>query len=269
MIGTQALVQSGAFATTETVGDVTRLREGTWEYRSEMSDKRVSGTLTLVVNADQRSDGSSTIWGTSTVRGDDGTWEGTWTGGIMREGAEGFLHEVLRGTGAYEGLTLDRSGWFSPADADGMLGTPVAVSGWIEEADGSPVEGTSRAAWQGRIPVVGPATFVREWVWEMEMSDPRVSGTLSQDPVPNFELRDDASVDFSAEFVITSDEGTWVCDDATGTREGPDGARHYAHCLAEGTGAYAGLVYDSQWFFIEPLEPGDVHIATGWIGPAS
>jgi hypothetical protein len=68
----------------------------------------------------------------------EAAWEGTWTGGIARDGAGGILHEILRGTGAYNGLTYERSGWFSPADPDGMLGTPITVTGWIEATDGSP-----------------------------------------------------------------------------------------------------------------------------------
>lgn len=106
--------------------DVQRLPGGTFEvedrifqYRNypvggsghQFSDPRLTGYLISDWNWDVQSSGDRPIpaWGTITIAGDDGSWQGAFTG-IRGSGFEPVdVRAVLFGDGAYEGLcaTLD------------------------------------------------------------------------------------------------------------------------------------------------------------------
>ena len=135
----------------------------------------------------------------------------------------------------------------------------------------------------GRVPVVGTSTFVREdadstqtqagdvleardgvWVYDTVMSDERVSGTSTV--TWNYDMYPTGIADMWGTMVLTNDGGTWegewvgsIHSDGTHTTYGP----------LTGTGDYAGLSYT---YFNVFEEPGGEFVGrdagmTGWIGP--
>ena len=98
---------------------LTGRREGTKRvvctYRQESSDPRLSGTVDIVINVDERQgDRSASMWGTSRLRNQGGTWVGRWTGGIAGRAAwrrrAQPAYGTAKGTGDYAGLVA-RGGW--------------------------------------------------------------------------------------------------------------------------------------------------------------
>ena len=78
---------------------------------SEMSDPRLTGTVTVTDNADRFFDGTDTLigdvlWGTIAIENDEGTWTGPLTGtsDVSADG-RGNTYIELVGAGAYEGLS--------------------------------------------------------------------------------------------------------------------------------------------------------------------
>ena len=78
---------------------------------SEMSDARLSGTVTITDNADRFIEGTDTflgdvLWGTIVIENDQGTWTGPLTGtsDLSAEG-RGVTYIELVGAGAYDGLS--------------------------------------------------------------------------------------------------------------------------------------------------------------------
>lgn len=68
------------------------------------SEPLVAGWATIIVNANFDSDGTGPAWGTISIEPDaaeGGTWDGTWTGVRVMEGAEWVIpvHASLKGTG--------------------------------------------------------------------------------------------------------------------------------------------------------------------------
>jgi len=135
----------------------------------------------------------------------------------------------------------------------------------------------------GRVPVVGTSTFVREdtdstqtqagdvleardlvWVYENVMSDERVSGTSTV--TINYDMYPTGIADMWGTTVLTNDGGTWE-GEWVGSIRG-DGT-HTTFETLTGTGDYAGLRYvyftasgDPSGEFAEQ-EPALV----GWIEP--
>ena len=79
--------------------------------RSEMSDARLSGAVTVTDNADRFVAGTDdflgdVLWGTVAIENDQGTWTGPLTG-TSDPSAEGrgVSYIELVGAGAYEGLS--------------------------------------------------------------------------------------------------------------------------------------------------------------------
>jgi hypothetical protein len=275
---TQSIVEQGEQETTETVGDVVQMRNATWTYRMESSDPRLTGTMDVVINVDQRqADKSGALWGTAVLSNQGGSWDGSWTGGIAAGGNVHHVHQVARGTGDYEGLVADFSGWFVEAGEGFTPDIQVINAGWIQSADGGPVPaaagpGTTPAGW---TPVVAIATTTEtaydgtgRWLFDLEGSDPRLSG-LSEGviEVPG-DARPDGSLDYLASNIITGADGAW--DAPTGPIEirGPSPQfEHFMYSVFTGSGANAGRTYHSLWYFPEPrnFEVGDRFAWTGWI----
>jgi hypothetical protein len=235
-------------------------------YLDTMNDPRVSGTRTATVAGFQRPDLSGAFHGTSVIRNADGTWRGTWNGLFERGAATRYFSAEYTGDDAYEGLTYHVDGWFTGSADDPMPGSRFWAVGWIESDDGSPVEVTP--APEGVTPVVGDARFVKagaKWVYDLTMSDPRVSGRLRSVPNVDFAPRPDGSADLSGPFVLRDGDGTWVCSNFTG-EAGKGMIEHFVYCKAKGTGAYEGLHFRSLWHFFEPYEVyGDVFENAGSI----
>jgi hypothetical protein len=86
-----------------------RVRERT--ARSEMSDARLTGAVTVIDNADRFKAGPDTflgdvLWGTIAIENDQGTWTGPLTGtSDLSADGRGTTYIELVGAGAYEGLS--------------------------------------------------------------------------------------------------------------------------------------------------------------------
>ena len=79
---------------------------------SEMSDPRLSGTVTVIDNADRFTEPgvegyfADVLWGTVAVENDQGTWTGTLVGtSDDSAGGRGVSYIELVGAGAYDGLS--------------------------------------------------------------------------------------------------------------------------------------------------------------------
>ena len=135
----------------------------------------------------------------------------------------------------------------------------------------------------GRVPVVGTSTFVREdadstptqagdvleardlvWVYENVMSDERVSGTSTV--TINYDMYPAGIADMWGTTVLTNDGGTWEGEWVGSIHN--DGT-HTTYETLTGTGDYAGLRFSYFTVFGDPSgefpeqQPG----LTGWIEP--
>lgn len=73
--------------------------------RSEMSDERLSGDVTVTDNGDfYLSDWESILWGTISIVNDEGKWDGSLVGTSDESGVGSKYYELV-GSGAYEGLS--------------------------------------------------------------------------------------------------------------------------------------------------------------------
>ena len=91
-------------------GQRQRVRES--HATSEMSDARLSGSVTITDNADrfavagEINDIGDVLWGTVVIVNDQGTWTGPLTGtSDLSAGRSGVTYIELVGAGAYEGLS--------------------------------------------------------------------------------------------------------------------------------------------------------------------
>ena len=251
-------------------------------YRQQSSDPRLSGTVDIVINTDGRqSDGSASMWGTSRLRNQGGTWVGRWTGGIAGRAATRArdvaqpAYGTAKGTGGYAGL-ITRGSWMLWEAGAGFSPRKSVGAGWIETTDGSPVPpapgpGTTPAYC---TPVVGIATMRQTaydgsgpWVLDLEQSDPRVSGRLEGSLEEIGRQRPDGRIDYLTQCVLTNRDGAWEEPLSTAVRGPGPGFEHFQYSLFVGSGANEGLVYRSYWHFMErrPLAPGDTWVWAGWI----
>jgi hypothetical protein len=281
-VSTSSLVKERPYASTKTVGDVVQGRHAVWTFRRASSDPRLAGTEVVVINVDQRqSDMSATMWGTSRLRNAGGTWVKRWTGGIAAGGDVHHFYGTLKGTGGYAGLVAHVSAWVAESGEGFTADLRIVEAAWIETTDGSPVPpapgpGTTPANW---TPVVGIATTRKTayegpgpWVWDVEQSDPRVTGRLEGDIEGIAGTRPDGSLDYRVESTISNEDGGWNSPWSTdpmvrGPR--PD-YEHFQYWKSTGSGAYAGLTYHGFWYFPErkSLRPGDTFVWSGWIEEA-
>lgn len=108
--------------------DVTHVRGGSLRCTDTMSDPRVGGTRTVDFSIDTPTGADGETWGTSTLTNDDGTWEGFFFGTVDATDSVNRVKNLMRGTGAYEGLFLRLE-----AVGSGDLGfdlTGEIVAGW-------------------------------------------------------------------------------------------------------------------------------------------
>ena len=280
-VSTSSLVKDRPYASTRTVGGVKQMRHAVWTFRLASSDPRLAGTEEVVVNCDQRqSDMSATTWGTSRLRNAGGTWVKRWTGGIAAGGDVHHFYGTLKGTGGYAGLVAHGSAWVAESGEGFTSDLEIVEAGWIETTDGSPVPtapgpGTTPANW---TPVVGIATTKETnydgtgaWLWDLEQSDPRLSGQLEGAVEEIGSPRADGSIDYRSSYTMSSRDGSWDAPSGAIQVRGP-GPRfeHFMYWTSTGSGAYAGLTYHGFWHFPEPngIQPGDTFVYTGWIEEA-
>ena len=281
-VSTSSLIKERPYASTRTVGGVVQMRHAVWTFRRASSDPRLAGTEEVVVNCDQRqSDMSATTWGTSRLRNAGGTWVKRWTGGIAAGGDAHHFYGSSKGTGGYAGLVAHGSAWVAESGEGFTSDLQIVEAAWIETTDGSsvppaPGPGTTPANW---TPVVGIATMKETaysgpgpWVWDVEQSDPRVSGRLEGDIEGIGNSRSDGSLDYRVESTISNEDGVWNSPWSTDPMvRGPKpDYEHFQYSKSTGSGAYEGLVYHHLWYFPEreSFQPGDTFVWTGWIEEA-
>ncbi len=68
------------------------------------SDPRVSGSNTILLNANWDANALGPVWGTWRLVNEGGVWEGTWEGMVTTSGSQ--IHAAGAGEGSYEGLRL-------------------------------------------------------------------------------------------------------------------------------------------------------------------
>jgi hypothetical protein len=249
----------------------------------DMSDPRVSGTETIeqLQWFAEGSGGREWILGQDVISNAEGTWRGSSQGSDDYPGNPiGEAHFV--GEGAYEGLEfhyhfaqptfptgkVHLRGWISgstPLDTEsstapaapfhGIPAGTVAVSGTaVCDATGSGAVDP-----EGELDVLVTC--------RLDLSDPRVSGTETQDRIRilagsvgagDVRVADDAR--------IATADGTWrgsaqaATDDAS--VPAPVGEAHYV-----GEGAYEGLEFHYYFADLDIAEGGAV-LVHGWISPA-
>jgi hypothetical protein len=112
----------------------------------DMSDPRLNGTLTLVANRDFHGLQGRIASLSLRIDNDLGSWLGSghgWDGSIDSTPAE-YGHALLRGTGAYEGLTalmyttLDQDGALGPRDSRFQRYTGMVFPGGVPETPAMP-----------------------------------------------------------------------------------------------------------------------------------
>ena len=102
---------SGEFQEEVAVDGGLRERVRVRTARSEMSDPRLTGTVTVTDNADRFIDGTElflgdVLWGTIAIENDQGTWAGPLTGtSDLSANGRGVTYIELVGAGGYEGLS--------------------------------------------------------------------------------------------------------------------------------------------------------------------
>ena len=101
----------------------------------DLGDPRLSGPSVKVYNDDCYEGAGCVYWGTQELTGPDGSWIGTFNGATDPEGSGGS-YQVLRGTGAYEGLTY-------VGLAIGQSGEPPRVFGQVFEGAVPPAPGAT------------------------------------------------------------------------------------------------------------------------------
>ena len=110
------------------VGSRTHLRNNVLVSRVDSTDPKMSGWMTVELNANMDADFAGPVWGTFSIAIDSGgTWEGTWQGLRVRVAEEEWtatLHVQGRGFGgAVDGMKL--------MAADEIVSpTPVAIAYW-------------------------------------------------------------------------------------------------------------------------------------------
>ena len=277
----ESLIEKRPYRGMKRVGDVVQMRHAVWSYQRASSDSRLAGRVDIVINVDQRQgDMSAALWGTGRLRNAGGTWVERWTGGIAAGGDVHHVYGTYTGTGGYAGLVAHESGVFTEAGEGFTPDIQIVGAGWIETSDGSPVPpapgpGTTPAGW---TPVVGIATMKQTaydgpgpWVWNLEQSDPRLSGRVEGDIGEISRARSDGSADLLSSNTISNQDGSWDAPSGPIQVHGPaPPSEHFLYWSSTGSGAFAGLTYHGFWYFPEThdLLPGDEFVWSGWIEEA-
>ena len=104
-------------------------------YDVTSSDKRTAGKLEVTFDPPAKDD--SDLQGTLVLSNDKGKWRGDLTGvNTTKSGTHiVYVRFTAEGTGDYEGLELQASGYLGPQN-DGFGPEPVHVfNGWIQETE--------------------------------------------------------------------------------------------------------------------------------------
>jgi hypothetical protein len=251
----------------------------------DMSDPRVSGTESLEQFQwfAEGSGGREWIFGRDVITNAGGTWRGSCQGSDDYPGnPAGEAHFV--GEGAYEGLEFryyfaqpdfpdgeaHLRGWISgstPLDPASST-APVAPFHAIPYGETVAVSGTAVCDATGSGAVDPEGALDALVTCQLDLSDPRVSGSETQDrfrilagSVGGGDVRvaDDAR--------IATADGTWRGSAQTATNDasvpGPIGEAHYV-----GEGAYEGLEFHYYFAALDSAEGGAV-LVHGWIAPAT
>lgn len=96
-------------------------------HYDQTDDPRLTGLDTIVLNViGDPVAGNATLWGTTVVVNDGGTWTGHWVG--KQENGQYTFNALLHGHGSYEGLIANWN--YSPGDvACGILSGYIAETG--------------------------------------------------------------------------------------------------------------------------------------------
>jgi hypothetical protein len=250
----------------------------------DVSDPRVSGTETIEEFGSFADGPGGRVWtfGRHVITNAGGTWRGSCQGADDYPGNPiGESHFI--GEGAYEGLELHYyfaepvllegahvRGWVSgstPAEPASPT-APVAPFHPIPYGETVAVSGTAACDATGSGAVDPQGALDVLVTCQLDLSDPRVSGTETQDrfhilagSVGGGDVRvaDDAR--------IATADGTWrgrvqaAADDAS--VPAPVGEAHYV-----GEGAYEGLEFHYYFADLDIAEGGAV-LVHGWISPAT
>jgi predicted ester cyclase len=105
-------------------------------YDDDMSDPRISGDETVVVNyhfslMPEPVYVTGPMWGTSRIENEGGSWDVVWTG-VRDERGFAYIHGMALGQGGYEGMKAHYTG--KREDPDETL--PFEYVGYIIEPDG-------------------------------------------------------------------------------------------------------------------------------------
>ena len=248
-----------------------------------MSDPRVCGTETIeqLRSFADGSGGGEWILGQDVITNAEGTWRGSCQGADDYPGnPAGESHFI--GEGAYEGLEphyyftepvllggAHVRGWVSGSTpADAASATAAVTPFHAIPAESVRVSGTAACDATGSGAVNPEGALDVLVTCRLDLSDPRVSGTETQDRfrilagsvgAGDVRVADDAR--------IATADGTWrgsvqaATDDAA--VPAPVGEAHYV-----GEGAYEGLEFHYYFADLDIAEGGAV-LVHGWISPAT
>ena len=125
----------------------------------------------------------------------------------------------------------------------------------------------------GAETTVGDVTQDRGWtyIYEVEASDPRASGTL--EVIFNADAPKNGGATYWGTLVLTNSKGTWVSDAWNGALTAMP-THQFTFSPCKGAGAYAGLAMYIQWHMVEssaemlpPSALGGTAVS-GWIQKA-
>lgn len=252
---------------------------GGLECELDMSDPRVSGIETI--DQFRRLARAQWAFDRDVITNADGTWRGSAQGSDNANGdPAGEAHFV--GEGAYEGLEFhyylteavflegaDLRGWISRSTPVDPASSAAPVAPFHPVPAGSvAVSGTAACDSTGSGAVDGQGALDVLVTCQLDLSDPRVSGTERRDRVRILAGRVGAGdVRMVDDARITAADGAWsgTIQAATDDAAVPTllGEAHYV-----GEGAHEGLEFHYYFADLDSAEDGEVRVH-GWISPAT
>jgi hypothetical protein len=236
---TAAVITGSESCSTTTSGAVTTL-DGVEQSRGErvlcattMSDPRLTGEGSAILNANTMPDGSWSAWGTRVITNAGGTWQGPFFMEGTGAARSMTFDVVLMGEDGYAGLTFRAEVVTSPS--------ATTFTGAIEPT-GPAITGHSDCVARsgGTDTPIGDLTATRGAVLVCgdEADDPRVSGTSNLGI--DMDIGPDGSGVMWGTQLLTNANGKWV-GRWFGTVD-PGFTTHHVEALLRGTGAYDGLL---------------------------
>lgn len=231
--GTEAC-STGTGATTMTVDGVEASRGERYNCSTTMSDPRLTGDATAILNSDQQPDGTWLGWGTREITNEGGTWRGPFMIRSTASARTMRFDVMLMGEDEYAGLVF-RGNAVMSATRTRLTGIVIPV--------GSPITGQSTnclARSSGTDTVVGEITATRGARLECTdvTSDRRTSGTTTIDINQDL-LADGSGLIWGTQFTHNTAgawQGFWL-----GAQD-PGGRSLHVEALLHGSGDYAGLL---------------------------